>query len=302
MKTIKQTKKAGYLILFIVILSALFEKQLKSQTLVDTNKVWSVIECNIFGGCQTYFYKFKEDTILGAYHYRKLYYTNDSTMFYWHYISAMREDTAHKKVFCWSEQNEYLYYDFGLNKNDTFKSNALYVLCTQLIVDSIGETTLLNKEKRKTFFLSGNGFGKDIWIEGIGSMSGLTNVRDAICSFDFYSALNCFTENDILKYKSSQYSTCYYTTVGIPKINVEGFLNIFPNPFQNILYINSNKLISQIEIFSSEGKIIYSNKIFNLKNSDRYTLNLSNLSPGLYLIKITNSKNQIDYEKIVKNY
>ena len=269
-------------------------KQVKSQILIDTNKVWSVVECINFGGCGSTFYKFKGDTILGVYHYKKLCGA-DSSMTNWSYEYAMREDSS-KKVFLYSNIiNDMLFYDFSLNVGDTFSTN-LNGCSFQMVVDSVDSVMLLSGEIRKRLFLS-----HDTWIEGIGSIAGLTYVGLYFCYFDIYPELICFIENDTLKYHNSYYPTCYYSSLSINEIrNGQNTMLIFPNPFQDNLNINSKESIKGIEIYTYDGKRIYSESFFNPINLYNYNLSTSSLKQGIYLIKIVNIKNNITYEKIIK--
>jgi hypothetical protein len=72
------------------------------------------------------------------------------------------------------------------------------------------------------------------------------------------------------------------------------FINfiIYPNPTSSILNINSNEEIKLIEIYSLEGKLIFS----TIENK----IDISNLKSGLYVIKVTNSKNEIGVKKLIK--
>ncbi|MDD7914000.1 T9SS type A sorting domain-containing protein [Polaribacter ponticola] len=73
---------------------------------------------------------------------------------------------------------------------------------------------------------------------------------------------------------------------------------IYPNPFKNKLYIKSksNELI-KIELFDILGKKIFSNNKFN-----EYSIELSNLNPGVYFIKVySKNGNLIKTEKIIKS-
>ena len=77
-------------------------------------------------------------------------------------------------------------------------------------------------------------------------------------------------------------------------------LSIFPNPFEQNIIINTNELISKLEIFSIDGKLINSKMFSNSKRLLNYDLPLENLSPGLYILKVTNKENRNHYEKIIK--
>jgi hypothetical protein len=66
---------------------------------------------------------------------------------------------------------------------------------------------------------------------------------------------------------------------------------IYPNPFSNILHINSKTNFNSYEIYSFAGKIIHSGKYLN-------TLDLSSIYKGIYYLKLIGDS--IEYYKIIK--
>jgi hypothetical protein len=272
--------------LFLAFLA--FTLNAKAQThysLVDTNKVWSVVECSCC--CYTTFYKFKGDTTFGVYHYKKLYATGDSTLMNgWVYQNAMREDTI-GKVYFYYESNDVLYYDFTLNKNDT----ATILGNDKVVIDSIDTVTLLDNEKRKQLFISsiwGN-LCEDQWIEGIGSLDGLTDV--GFCDIDDGSFLLCFIENDTLKFHENGYSsTCYYTAVGIKEIKNSGnLISISPNPASSEIQVISNQSsVVGIDVYNMLGEKVYTSPITD--NRSPITVNIASLPSGMYFAEIKTEK------------
>ncbi|MCX6290813.1 MAG: T9SS type A sorting domain-containing protein [Bacteroidetes bacterium] len=280
-------------IIYISIFLFSFTIKTNAQSLVDTNKLWSVVE-GVFGGnSMTFFCKFQGDTVLGSHFYRKLYNSSDSSMLYWYYAGAMREDSA-KKVFYITYQNEYLYYDFGLNQNDTFIS-VLDQCPVQLVVDSVDSVPLLNGEMRKRMFLSNS----EIWVDGMGSLFGLTHVAIYNCMFDAMADLNCLTEDQVLKYDNPAYPACYYTTVGIEKINSSPSWSLSPNPFKDfatITFHNSGSEPGTLKIFDEQGRLIKS--IFNI-TTNHVVIDRAGLQNGFYFFQLTNEKHLVANGKLI---
>ena len=82
------------------------------------------------------------------------------------------------------------------------------------------------------------------------------------------------------------------TVLGLQSFDPIPDFSIYPNPASSIVNIQSNKEIKSIEIYSLEGKLIgipIENKI-----------DVSNLKPGLYLIKVTNSQNETAIKRLIK--
>ena len=62
-------------------------------------------------------------------------------------------------------------------------------------------------------------------------------------------------------------------------------LIVYPNPAQNILYVNNYMLNNaRIEIINFQGKVVLS------KNSNANTIDISGISKGVYVLKLTGSK------------
>jgi len=124
---------------------------------------------------------------------------------------------------------------------------------------------------------------------------------------------NPLTQTRVL-FRAHKYSTTYAAFTGktltpsnpielnpntsacqILKTNDESFLNLSlsPNPVKDILKIQATKEISKTEIYNTLGKLVK-------RTLNKKTINLSNLSSGLYFIKIFSEKG-ITTRKIVKN-
>ena len=69
----------------------------------------------------------------------------------------------------------------------------------------------------------------------------------------------------------------------------------YPNPVENILYLNSKDAIDSVAIYTITGQKV-SNVTFN---ENRNEVNLSNLSSGLYLVKVS-SNGSVENFKVVK--
>ena len=71
-------------------------------------------------------------------------------------------------------------------------------------------------------------------------------------------------------------------------------LNVYPNPVDNLLYIENSDLIVSAHVFEMNGKEVF--KTENVSSS----IDLSELQTGIYFIKFTSSKG-VTLKKIVKN-
>jgi hypothetical protein len=74
-------------------------------------------------------------------------------------------------------------------------------------------------------------------------------------------------------------------------------VNISPNPFENILKLNSSFNISKIELTNLLGQTI---QTFEVANQSVLELHLTQLKKGIYYIKVSAKTNNF-YQKIIKN-
>lgn len=81
-------------------------------------------------------------------------------------------------------------------------------------------------------------------------------------------------------------------TLEISEINKTMITTVYPNPATELIYINSNELINEVEIYNLRGKQV-------LKSGKVSSLNVSNLQAGIYLVKIISEDKTIT-KKIIK--
>ena len=77
--------------------------------------------------------------------------------------------------------------------------------------------------------------------------------------------------------------------------NIENNINIYPNPANDIIYVQSNSVKSTYQISNISGKTVLSGKFDNNQKID-----VSELSKGVYFISVNTKDNKI-VKKIVKN-
>ena len=280
---------------YILNILFLFTINSNAQTLVDTNKVWNVVSCLNFGPCGTTTFQFGGDTIIGNYYYKKLIINNVSWFLNIFPVPiAAREDLNTNKIYFHDGSNEYLGYDFSLSKGDTFTTN--FTGCSrQMIVDSIDMITLLNGELRKRIRFSGS----DTWIEGIGSLSGLTNSGYNYCTVDIYLDLNCFKENDTLKYQNTSFTDCFYNTLDVQELYSKNFVKVMPNPFSEFATIKFEKPLlenSTFKILNIDGKTI--REYQNIKGKE-FKIQRDKINSGIYIFQLFNKRRQIAVGKFI---
>ncbi|MCC6372051.1 MAG: T9SS type A sorting domain-containing protein [Bacteroidia bacterium] len=83
---------------------------------------------------------------------------------------------------------------------------------------------------------------------------------------------------------------------GINEQNALAGLNVYPNPSKGIFIVEFNKSISRlVEVTDVTGRLVLSQKA----DSDKFSFDLSNVSKGVYLIKIT-SADGVNMTRVIK--
>jgi len=72
-----------------------------------------------------------------------------------------------------------------------------------------------------------------------------------------------------------------YATLGVPQNTEASKLTFYPNPVSGNLYLSSNQKIEKIMIYNTAGALVKS------ISNDIESIDLSNLNPGSYLVKVT---------------
>ncbi|MFH2142905.1 MAG: T9SS type A sorting domain-containing protein [Bacteroidota bacterium] len=273
------------------------------EKIVVTNKLWKNVDLYwylVFGGQPEYNYtKFTEDTIIGLYNYKKVY-TAEDTISGWTNIGFMREDSLGKVFYIndWDTiMNEELLYNFGLNVGD---STQLFTGCSgNAVVLEIDSIFIFDRFHKRIIMDFEDAYTNtnEYWIEGIGSTYGLMWPNYSCVGGMPY--LLCYYENDTLKYENPDYNNCIVPT-GISEENLNGINKIFisPNPTGNIITFKCHEINANVnlEIFDSFGRTVVSRKFIY---TDRNEVDISNLSDGIYLFRLTNSGFTLS-EKFIK--
>lgn len=266
-------------------------------TLIEENKTWNVLSVAFQPPFDTSFstitYKASGDTIISSESYKKLYATSEENPENWSLWCFMREDMD-KRVWLRmdSEDDEFLMYDFSIDVGDSVLVGIYEPV--YLLVDSISEINI-NQTVRNKYWLSCNMMPEysETWVEGIGSNKGICWSGSAFVVGGWYWFL-CMSENGELIYMNPNYESCYLIT-DINEIE-KSSLKVFPNPTRNTLSIENteNIEIESISLLNVNGQII---KQFELNNT---RLDISNISSGYYILKISHEKGVFTKKLIVK--
>jgi len=86
-----------------------------------------------------------------------------------------------------------------------------------------------------------------------------------------------------------------FLATGLPEINTENIIYIFPNPNNGHFDIRSEKGIAKLFILDLTGKIIRS----YLKIQPQEAISVYKLEKGLYIVQCYDRDNRVSYSKII---
>ena len=251
--------------------------------------------------CNSKYIKISGDTIIETLHYKRIFESTDSLKENWQQIGYIREE--YKKVFARKKDDltEGLIYDFNININDTLtiKNPFSLIDSINMVVTSIDSINILNG-KRKRITLTNKDYYEEYWIEGIGSLMGVTN--SSFYSVGGFKKLLCFWYNNQLQYSNPEYDYCFFTDITSIQTSQKwkGEIIVYPNPVNNILNFSVNERMKNqpinLKLFDCSGQIIYSNSLMG-----EYSLDLSEMASGLYFFSLTSfDKGVYKNGKIIK--
>jgi hypothetical protein len=190
-----------------------------------------------------------------------------------------------------------LLYDFTLQVGDTMFYNYAMIDNTLIqrehykVVTDTGTIMLDNGEIRRTWTLSSEFVQDDIWVEGIGSITGIGLFNPLIADYvlnGFQYRFEYFCYNDIPIYDPNDCLICSCDiNLDINNEKIETF-SIFPNPTNGILHIESSINESQsCYIYNSFGQMVLN---FQLEKETNQ-VDVSSFSSGIYFLQgISNEK------------
>ena len=212
------------------------------------------------------------------------------------------------------DTTEFLLYDFSLEVGDTVSVaaffdgeipfNYLVVYHFTCVLSNDSLITLNNNTIRRKIAVDmyhrSSGIITQYWREGIGSTNGLFSPS-AISEISIEAPLKrllCFSHNDelLLEFPEHDYDSisddCYSIgdTSSIKEYDIGSGMKLYPNPAQNILTIEIQDadilFPCKVMIFDILGKEL---KRYSVNNS-KITLNISDLSSGIYILKTSTQK------------
>jgi len=100
---------------------------------------------------------------------------------------------------------------------------------------------------------------------------------------------------------SAQSNTLAFTTLGIADLERVGVTSVYPNPTNGLLNIqfSDNQQDVQLEIYDVSGKVHIQKRVMTISQNSVETLNLDNLTTGVYTLRILTKENQATFRIVV---
>jgi len=276
------------------------------DNIVNDNNSWATLSYGLGSGnapccVSTEYTYFDGDSIVNGFSFKKVFSCNDELHTNIKFEGLMRENEQKTYIIKPNSETEYLLYDFSLEEGTSFEYwDFLYpIMAMNLFVKTI-DFIEINGALKKRINLTGSPTSDwiiDIWVEGMGSMSGILHPCYKIFTDGGVNSLLCFFQDDELIFKNSEYSKCYYD-------NIEDLFQVSVKDIQQDLirlYTNENNLLHIVNgndipffIYDIQGRNIKSITPAN----DNVVFDLSNFPKGLYIV--VNQIKSLAYKIIVK--
>jgi len=131
-------------------------------------------------------------------------------------------------------------------------------------------------------------------VEGGTQVSGgNTNTIEVMWNNPNNMAFICITETDVNGCQSAEFCYDVVTVIGVEDIAFQKGLYIFPNPTDGMLYIESNEVPDNVEVFDVIGQRI----AVDYQNN---SINMTQQATGIYLVRITYEEGSVTRRIIVE--
>jgi hypothetical protein len=210
-------------------------------------------------------------------------YTNSDTVYYF-----SLDKNRFLSLFIFNQQiGDTLHLDIPPSYAGFISSDSTY----RLVIDDITNHVIngVTLKRYKTISLDNYQFyNNGYFMDRIGGLDWLF-PRGAIFP-EAGGPIRCYSDNDIDT--SFQSIPCDYLVTDILEYDKAGLVNLYPNPVNDYLHIDSKKNIIKIHIYNSKGKLI--------KNTTVNKIDFSIYSNGIYLCKVFTQDGKIINQKIIK--
>lgn len=257
--------------------------------LIGNSNEWQFTTC--YFGCITDIYYTNGDTVVDGKNYKIL----DG----YHFISRsflIREEINTRKIYLKitapQPLDEVVLYDFSMAEGDSiqmvnpispFPPNGGYFL-----LDSIRFLPLADGQNYRHFYFSPTASNTQstenaVWVEGVGSLS-MINAPGGYPNINEVGHLSCSFKNMELRYSNlDSIKACIPVHLNVNDfIQVSNKVEIFAQSEKNHFLLTPGVNIRSVTIFDLSGKQL---KNLNYTSQNQIFIDLSDLKPGIYILK-----------------
>lgn len=311
-------KKTLPLIFIALLLVAGMQARAQTHEFAPIGAEWYYVNTPHLGNEFREYYRYysEKDTVINAYSCKVINchfhgeYTN-----YAKGIAILRQEND--KIYHYFNGQFYLLYDFGVNIGDTLTielkkswiEDDLYeIMPVECVVNHIDFLRIDGEDLKMIYtdiisdlggylYIDDNHYN---YIEKIGHPKVfMEKIHEEIHDTDYLRELRCYHdgENDYITPWWQEYNLpCDYPAfLPVENVSSENEILIYPNPVNDLLYIESIQPFTS-QLFDINGRKICAKRGETTLNN----MDLSSLSDGIYILQIKYDNGNINFHKIVK--
>ena len=184
--------------------------------------------------------------------------------------------------------DEEVYYDFNLQVGDLFEVG--YGDEPEYIQVMAIEEVVLDDGSVRNKYVFNEGWGvnpeePEVWIEGIGSLSGINWRYIPGWTASGFAYLQCYFEDDNLVWTDGE---CWDD---VEEAAVES-VSLYPNPANDIVRVEG-ATATEVKIYNSLGQLVKT-----VENTNE--INVAGLPEGIYLLRITDGEGKNRVARVMK--
>ncbi|MDP3462098.1 MAG: T9SS type A sorting domain-containing protein [Bacteroidales bacterium] len=275
---------------FLTSLSVLLFVSLSlfSQGFISEGRQWNV---QLSGwGYSTEVFRISGDSLVEGTLYKKMLVSYDS-LSTWSLAGLLRAEDD-RVFYMQPDYDEGLLYDFSLQAGESALVRNFFCLSEDVPVTVLAiDTVEYMGVERKRWLLGEDDWVYDIWVEGIGSLSGPLYTRYEYCIICPVWELLCAYQSESKIYENLSYETCYINFVGIDESPLGPEIQLFPNPVirGQKVQLHPATAGSLLSLYSTTGTLMAQ---YVINETQTLEIETERLAPGLYTILITSLNKQ----------
>jgi len=277
---------------FLTSLSVLLFVSLSlfSQGFISEGRQWNVLATGWAESYSTEIFIIEGDSVADGKDYQIIWASFDSLATR-HYYGLLRESDQ-VVYYVPPGANEGVLYDFNLQAGESAMVRNFFCLSEDVPITVMAiDTVEYMGTERKRWLLGEDEWVYDIWVEGIGSLSGPLYTRYEYCIVCPAWELLCAYQAESKIYGNLSYENCYISFVVIDESPLGPEIQLFPNPVirGQKVQLHPATAGSLLSLYSTTGTLMAQ---YVINETQTLEIETERLAPGLYTILITSLNKQ----------